>query len=224
MSGIRSFDASVQSFLQHCKIERGLAANSIHSYHLDLQRFGQFVGNIPLETVTLDTLRSYLDTLRVGLSNKSLARHVTSIRSFFRFLAEDGVIPADPGELLVAPKVGTSLPKLLSESRVDQLLEAPKAESYTALRDRAMLDLLYATGLRVSELVAVRVGDLDDARGLLRVTGKGNKQRLIPVGKAALGSIDRYLVSERPGLLKQRVSPYLFVTARGTRMTRQGFW
>jgi integrase/recombinase XerD len=131
---------------------------------------------------------------------------------------------ANPADLLVAPKIGSSLPKYLDSRSVDRLLETPVDSGKIGLRDRAMLDLLYATGMRVSELIKLRMADLDELGGVLRVTGKGNKQRLIPVGREALTSVDRYQVEQRPSLLKGRVSPFLFVTARGTAMTRQGFW
>jgi integrase/recombinase XerD len=170
-------------------------------------------------------LRAYVDYLRKqGLSNRSVARHVTTLRGFFGFLVEEGDLASDPTELLAAPQPGLRLPKYLDRERTDRLMEAPQENSKTGLRDRAMLDLLYAAGLRVSELIKLRVADLDELEGMVRVVGKGNKQRLIPVGRHALASIERYRRDLRPRLLSGRVSPYLFVTARGTAMTRQGFW
>jgi integrase/recombinase XerD len=124
----------------------------------------------------------------------------------------------------VAPKIGASLPKYLDHERIGQLIEAPDSGTATGLRDHAMLDLLYATGLRVSELIKLRVSDLDEFQGVVRVTGKGGKQRLVPVGKAALSAIEEYRTGQREELLGGRVSAFLFVTARGTCMTRQGFW
>jgi integrase/recombinase XerD len=222
-------EQNVRSFLHFCRTEKGLAVNSLEAYRRDLASLLSWLSNTPgntgLNAVSLDTLRVYLDHLRVtGLSNRSIARQVTTLRGFFGFLLEDGVLTANPTELLSGPKTGSSLPKYLDAGGVDQLLESPDEASATGLRDRAMLDLLYATGLRVSELIKVRVADLDDLAGMLRVIGKGNKQRLVPVGKQALQSIESYRTSQRPQLLKSRVSPYLFVTARGTAMTRQGFW
>jgi integrase/recombinase XerD len=146
------------------------------------------------------------------------------LRGFFGFLLEEGQIEVNPAELLTAPKIGSPLPKYLDSRAVDRLLESPEADSATGVRDRAMLDLLYATGLRVSELIQVRVADLDEAEGTVRIIGKGNKQRIVPVGREALRSVELYRLEQRPLLLKGRVSPYLFITARGTRMTRQGFW
>jgi integrase/recombinase XerD len=215
----------MRSYLQFCRAEKGLAANTVEAYRRDLSQLADFLKGKPIESVTLDKLRAYLDHLRaLGLSNRSVARHVTTLRSFFGFLVEEGEIPANPADLLVAPAIGSTLPKYLDHSKVDKLLLAPSEQSVTGLRDRAMLDLLYATGVRVSELIKLRVSDLDDAEGTLRIIGKGDKQRLVPVGRSALQSIARYSTLERPRLLKGRVSAFLFVTARGTAMTRQAFW
>jgi integrase/recombinase XerD len=206
-------------------MEKGLAANSLESYRRDLSQFGRFLEAVPLGSVSLDTLRVYLDQLRTrGLSNRSIARQVTTLRGFFGFLMDENQIPRNPADLLTAPKIGSKLPQYLAPAAVDRLLEAPLEDSPTGLRDRAMLDLLYATGLRVSELINVRISDLDELEGTVRVTGKGNKQRIVPVGREALQSIGRYRAELRPRLLKGRVSPYLFVTARGSTMTRQAFW
>lgn len=215
----------MRSYLHFCRTEKGLAQNTLESYRRDLLQLGEFLRETPLPSVSLDTLREYLDGLRAaGLSNRSIARQVATLRGFFGFLLEEGEIVVNPTDLLNAPQIGTSLPKYLDSGTLENVLNSPAEESATGLRDRAMMDLLYATGLRVSELIRIRVADLDELQGTLRVTGKGNKQRLVPVGRQALASIDRYRAELRPQLLKGRVSPYLFVTARGTAMTRQGFW
>lgn len=219
------FERSMRSYLHFCRTEKGLAANSVASYRRDLKQFGAFLKNSDLQSVTLETIRLYLDYLRcAGLANRSIARQVSNLRGFFGFLADEGEIDANPAELLAAPKIGSSLPKLLGRLSVDRLLGSPGQDSALGLRDRAMLELLYATGVRVSELIQVRVSDLDSAEGTLRVIGKGNKQRVTPVGREALRSVEAYLGGPRDRLLKGRVSPYLFVTARGKSMTRQGFW
>ncbi len=225
MAHLAPFEQWMRSYLHFCRTEKGLAVNTLESYRRDLMRVAGFLRDSPLSSVTLDTLRSYLDDLRrSGLSNRSIARQVTTLRGFFGFLAEEADGSANPAELLAGPKIGSSLPKYLNSSHIDELLGAPREDSPTGLRDRAMLNLLYASGLRVSELIALRVSDLDETQGVVRVIGKGNKQRLVPVGKQALQSVERYRAEQRPRLLKGRVSPYLFVTARGTRITRQGFW
>jgi integrase/recombinase XerD len=225
MGGVTPFAGRVQSYLLFCRIEKGLSTNSLQAYGRDLARLESFLGNRDVSEVTLDILRTYVDHLReAGLSNRSIARHITAVRGLFEFLHEEEAIPANPAELLVSPQIGSNLPRYLSRQRVDALAASPKTDSCTGLRDRAMIDLLYATGLRVSELLDMKIGDFEEASGWVRVTGKGNKQRIVPVGKQAIASIELYLRSQRPGLLKGRTSAYLFITARGSRMTRQGFW
>jgi integrase/recombinase XerD len=225
MADLTTFDPRMKSFLHFCRNEKGLAKNSLDAYRRDLVQFSGFLRHSDAAAVSLETLRAYLDHLKTaGLANRSIARHVTTLRNLFAYLVEQGDIQTNPAELLSAPKIGTSLPKYLDSRTLDQLMTKPGENDSTGLRDRAMLDLLYATGIRVSELIQLRVADLDELGGVLRVTGKGNKQRLIPVGRQALKSIESYQTGQRPSLLKGRVSPYLFVTARGTAMTRQGFW
>jgi len=190
-----------------------------------LRALEAYLGEKTLDSVDLATLRSYLDSLRErGLSNRSIARQVTVIRGLFAFLLEENALESNPAELLTAPKIGSPLPKFLGRSRVERLLEAPEPDKATGVRDRAMISLLYATGIRVSELIGLRLSDLDEEEGVLRVLGKGNKQRLVPVGREALSAVRTYSREERPILLKGRPSPFLFVTARGKGMTRQGFW
>src|SRR5579863_3563888 len=219
-----SFEPQLRLYLHYCRIEKGLSANTLEAYRRDLASFAVFIKDIGLQSVTLETLRGYVDELRARkLSNRSITRHITTLRGLFGFLTEEGEAKTNPAELLVAPKFGNSLPKFLDAHQVDGLLQAPDS-ARLGLRDRAMLDLLYATGLRVSELIQLRVSDLDESQGVLRVIGKGNKQRLVPVGREALATVCEYFAGQRPQLLKGRVSAYLFVTARGTRMTRQGFW
>lgn len=213
------------SFLHFCQTEKGLSRNTLDAYRRDLQRFDLFVKGSAPSSVTLATFRSYLDHLRKeGLSHRSIARQVTALRAFFGYLAEEGVISTNPAELLAGPKIGSPLPKLLGRSRVDDLLQSPKLDKATGVRDRAMLSLLYATGIRVSELIGLRVSDLDTEEGLLRVVGKGDKQRLVPVGREALAAVSSYFRDYRQLLLNGRTSAHLFVTARGKGMTRQGFW
>lgn len=220
-----SLAARRRAYLHFCQTEKGLSRNTLDAYRRDLQHFEQFLGETTLDAVDLATLRKYLDQLRAnGLSNRSVARQVTVIRGLFSFLVEENALSGNPAELLVAPKLGAPLPKFLPRNGVDSLLEAPELDKSTGVRDRAMISLLYATGIRVSELIGLRVSDLDEDAGMLRVIGKGNKQRLIPVGREALAAVRTYRRDDRPALLKGRTSPFLFVTARGKGLTRQGFW
>jgi len=216
---------AMRSYLHFCRTEKGLASNTLESYRRDLERLDKFLAGAPPASVSPDTLRVYLDSLKeAGLAYRSMARHLTAVRSFFEFLAQEGEIEANPADLLKTPKIGTTLPKYLNYQRVNALVVAPDAGKANGLRDQAMLQLLYATGLRVSELVGLRISDLDTEAAVVRVIGKGGKQRLVPLGREALGAVEAYTGGERPRLLKGRTSAYLFVTNRGTKMTRQGFW
>ncbi len=216
--------SSISSFLDYCRVEKGLATNTLEAYSRDLKTLEEF--QKPVSAIPgLEELRRYLDSLyAAGLSSRSIARRTATLRNFYRFLASEGKIEADPTERLVAPKQWQNIPKFLNRDQIDQLLAAPGAAKPTGVRDHAMLELLYATGLRVSELCAVRIADLDFERGILRTVGKGNKQRIAPVGKPALAAVRAYLETARPSLLKGRASPFLFITARGGRLTRQAFW
>ncbi len=225
MAGTASSEEKIRSYLYYCRVEKGLSVNSLRAYGQDLHHFQAFLGHAPLSSVTLDTLRNYIDHLRgTALSNRSIARQITTLRGLFGFLTDEREVSTNPTELLAAPKIGSSLPKYLDLPAVDRLLAAPDRQSRTGLRDQAMIHLLYGCGLRVSELIKLRISDIDGAAGTIRVIGKGDKQRLIPVGRAALRALDQYNQEQRPLLLRGRVSPHLFVTGRGKAMTRQGFW
>lgn len=223
-TGALSGDAA--AFLNFCRIEKGLAGNSLEAYQTDLQKFVQFAGSRgggPIPGV--EGVRDYLDFLYgSGLDSRSVARHLSTLRSFYAFLSREGRIASDPTEHLAAPRQWQTIPKFLNPEEIERLLRSPDTSRRTGLRDHAMIELLYATGLRVSELCTLAIADLAQDLGVLRATGKGRKQRMIPVGKAALAAVRAYLESGRPAILKGRPSRYLFVTARGGPMTRQAFW
>jgi integrase/recombinase XerD len=218
----------IADFLNFCRIEKGLAANSLEAYDRDLKRYGvYFQGqngqHLPVNHT--DTVLSYLNSLyRSGLGSRSIARHLASLRNFYSFLLREGKLAADPTEHLHTPKQWKNIPKFLNLRQIDKLLQAPDPSVPTGVRDRAMLELLYASGLRVSELCRVGISDLNLELGVLRTTGKGNKQRLVPVGRSAVAAVRQYLETARGRILKGRGSRYLFVTARGGAMTRQAFW
>jgi integrase/recombinase XerD len=220
----------LREFLNFCRIEKGLSTNSLLAYTRDLQRFGAFAQPEPAGSIPgRETLHLYLNNLyRAGLSGRSVARHLASIRSYYGFLLQEAKIDADPSENIATPKQWQTIPKFLNREQIDALLAAPDKSRPNGLRDHAMLELLYATGLRVSELCSLRMTDLEAQFGILRITGKGNKQRLVPIGRPALAAIDEWQRNGRPQMLKKRrASPYLFVTARGAHggaMTRQMFW
>jgi integrase/recombinase XerD len=216
---------AVNSFLNFCRVEKGLAVNSLAAYRRDLERFQRFLSKTPAQQAGAEDVRAYLDSLyAAGLSARSVARHLTTLRNFFHFLLAEGIIPVDPTALLPLPRTWSAIPKFLNLQEIDCLLEVPDRNKPTGLRDRAMLELLYACGLRVSELCHLELSDINSELGVVRVTGKGNKQRLVPIGTSALQAVSDYLAGARPLLLHGRGSRYLFVTARGGKLTRQGFW
>lgn len=214
------------AFLAYARVEKGLSPNSLQAYSFDLKNFQDFCHRRNLTGMPSPAdLREYLDSLQAqGLSSRSVARHLTTIRNLFRFLLGEGRISEDPTALLNSPRQWQSLPKYLTSQQVEDLLNAPEADRPNGRRDRAMLEVLYACGLRVSELCSLPLTSLNLELGFLRVTGKGEKQRMVPIGAKAQAALREYLSDARPALLKARSSPYLFVTARGGPMTRQGFW
>lgn len=220
-------DSSLQEFLAYASVEKGLSANSIAAYRRDLTRLSEFLAgrDARVSGASNADLRGFLDGLyEAGLSARSVARYLSSIRSLYRYLVDQGRIVEDPSANLASPGQWKTLPKFLTYDEVDQLLAAPPPETPLGSRDLAMLQLLYATGLRVSELVAVRLSDLDSKTGIVRTVGKGNKTRLVPVGRTALEAIESYLEHHRRVILKNASSEFLFVTSLGKSMSRQAFW
>ncbi|MEJ5366821.1 MAG: site-specific tyrosine recombinase XerD [Bryobacteraceae bacterium] len=216
---------AIESFLSCARIEKGLSAHTIAAYSFDLKDFRDYCSRSKLSwPVSAEDVRGYLDAMREArLSARTAARRLSALRQFFRFLLLEGRIGEDPTALLSAPKTWRNLPKYLTAAQVEGLLEAPEATA-RGIRDKAMLETLYATGLRVSELVSLRLADVNLDLGFVRVTGKGGKQRLVPLGSKAQQALREYLGTARGALLKGRASPYVFVTARGGAMTRQAFW
>jgi integrase/recombinase XerD len=214
----------ITAFLNFCRLEKGLAANSLDAYATDLARFKEFTGN-SADLPGTSEIRLHIDRLlQSGLSSRSAGRHLTTLRNFYGFLLREGAVASDPTEHLRTPKQWQTIPKYLNLEEIERIIQAPDGSRPTGLRDRAMMEVLYASGLRVSELCKVGVGDLNLELGVLRTTGKGNKQRLVPVGKSAVLAVRAYLESGRAALLKGRASRYLFITARGGCLTRQAFW
>jgi integrase/recombinase XerD len=220
--------ATISSFLTHVRVEKGLSANTVSAYHRDLVKFDEFAKKrkLSLEAVSRDDLVDFLAGLyRQKLESKSVARHLVTLRNFFRFAQIQELIPADPSINLESPKIRRSLPGYLRLEEVERLLAQPDAKTPLGLRDRAMLEVLYSTGLRVSELTGLRVADLDSKVGCVRCIGKGDKERIVPVGKKALGMVDKYLRDARPKLLgKSTGSLTLFVNRRGRQLSRVGVW
>lgn len=217
----------IKIFLDFCRIEKGLAPNSIDAYRRDLDRFHAYVSVHPSSGEIPETaaIRVYLESLRTaGLSPRSIARHTTTLRNFYRFLLREGAISTDPTEFLPLPKQWSTLPKFMSLEEINRMMAAPDTATATGLRDRAMIELLYATGLRVSELCGAGIADLEPDLGVIRVMGKGSKERLVPVGKEALAAIRAYTDGARGELLKGKRSRYLFISSRGGKLARYSFW
>ena len=220
--------ASISSFLTHVRVEKGLSSNTVSAYRRDLAKFGEFAQKrkLALEAVSRDDLVDFLAGLyRQKLESKSVARHLASLRNFFRFAQIQELLPADPSINLESPKIRRSLPGYLRLVEVERLLAQPDTKTPLGLRDRAMLEVLYSAGLRVSELVGLRVSDLDNKVGCVRCIGKGDKERIVPMGKKALAIVDKYLHEARPRLLgKGSGRPALFVNRRGSALSRVGVW
>lgn len=220
--------ATISSFLTHVRVEKGLSSNTVAAYRRDLAKFNEFAQKrkLSLETATRDDLVDFLAGLyRQKLESKTVARHLVTLRNFFRFAQIQELIAEDPSVNLESPKIRRSLPGYLRLEEVERLLVQPDAKTPLGLRDRAMLEVLYSAGLRVSELVGLRVTDLDTKVGCVRCIGKGDKERIVPVGKKALGMVEKYLRDARPKLLgKAAGSPTLFVNRRGGALSRVGVW
>jgi integrase/recombinase XerD len=221
---------TITSFLTHVRVEKGLSTNTVAAYRRDMMKFDKFAKkrNLTLEAVTRDVLVDFLASLyRQKLESRTVARHLVTLRNFFRFAQVQDLIPTDPSLNLESPKIRRSLPGYLRLDEVELLLSQPDEKTPLGLRDRAMLEVLYSTGLRVSELVNLRVMDLDIGIGCVRCIGKGDKERIVPIGKKALGLVDRYLRDGRPKLVgkgKQALATTLFINRRGSPISRVGVW
>jgi integrase/recombinase XerD len=219
---------AISLFLTHVKVEKGLSANTVAAYQRDLAKFNVFAQKrkLTLESITRDDLVDFLAGLyREKLESRTVARHLVTLRNFFRFAQIQEIITADPSLNLESPKIRRTLPGYLRIEEVERLLAQPDAKTAAGLRDRAMLEVLYSTGLRVSELIGLRVTDLDGKVGCIRCIGKGDKERIVPAGRKALSMVEKYLRDARPELLGKGVSSAaLFVNRRGHSLSRVGVW
>ena len=219
-------EAALRSFLDYLAVEKGLAANTRLAYERDLEKLILFFRKEKIDGARAgeqDLVRFIHHQSRAGLAARSLARLISSTRSFYRYLALDGILDRNPTENLSSPSVWLSLPKVLSVSEVESLIACPDAKTPQGIRDRAMLEVLYASGLRVSELISLKPRDVNLDEGFLLCRGKGGKERIAPLGASACRAVRDYLAKGRPGLAK-RPSESLFITRRGGPFTRQGFW
>ncbi len=216
-----------RNYVSYLAVERGLARNTVDAYERDVRDFLAFLDDShrDLQQADREALLEYIQRLYTRLSARSVMRKVAALRSFFRFLLLDGYISHDPTETLESPKTWRSLPKYLTVEEVDQLLQEPDLGKPQGIRDRAMLEVLYAAGLRVSELVRLKLSDFNFDAGFLRTLGKGGKERIVPVGDSAIEALSAYLEQAYPKYKsKNPTTPFLFLSQKGGAMTRQNFW
>jgi integrase/recombinase XerD len=214
-------------FLDALWSEAGLSDNTLNAYRSDLEQFAHWLNErqVALEGARREHIQDYLaHRVSQGTQPRTGARVLSSLRRFYRYLLREQLIQDDPTALIDSPKLGRSLPKLLTEQQVEDLLRAPAGETPIAQRDRAMLETLYATGLRVSELVGLTLAQVNLTQGVVRVVGKGNKERLVPLGEEAVRAIEDYLRDARPVLTRAHPTEALFANGRGGPLTRQAFW
>ena len=221
-------DILVDQYINYLVFEKGLSEKTIESYSSDLVRHLEFLKQSGIKKISdADTplILKHLIALRdAGLGSKSCARHLITLRGFYKFLVQEKIIDYDPVRLIDLPKSGLKLPDVLSVAEVELLLKTPDTDNPLGKRNAAMLELIYAAGLRVSELVNLKLLDINLDAGFVRVLGKGSKERVVPIGMCAKEKIDDYITVARPLLLKNQTSPYLFIARAGKPMTRQGFW
>ena len=215
----------IDTFIDALWVENGLSQNTLSAYASDLRIFNKSLANKPLHLASNSDITLFLSQrYEQGLSSRSSARILSSLRRFYTYLLRENHIDTDPTALIDSPRIGRPLPHSLSEHDVERLLNAPEPTSVLGARDKAMLEMLYATGLRVSELVSLTTHQINLRMGVLRVTGKGNKERLTPIGEQAMDSLEIYMQHSRKALLSERPCNTIFVTNRAAGMTRQAFW
>ena len=225
---MNSFDQLTDQFINYLVVEKGLSGNTVAAYSKDLILYlkslrANGISDISDADMAL-VLKHMIDLREAGLGPRSRARHLVTLRGFYRFLVREKVLETNPAQMVDLPKAGRKLPGVLKVEEVVRLLETPDTSKPLGVRDAAMLELLYAAGLRVSELIKVGITNINLEACFVRVLGKGSKERVVPIGQAAKKKVDVYLASGRPILLKGQPSPYLFVTRSAMPMTRQGFW
>jgi integrase/recombinase XerD len=222
-----SSDRLLSTFLRYLAVERGLSPNTLEAYGRDLKRFEESLRScrINLRSARRQDLLTHVRSLRLaGLSPKSVARAINSLRMLYRFLLSEGEVRSDPTADLDVPRTWKSLPRFLTFQEVDRLLSAPDTGRPLGVRNLAMLEVLYATGIRVSELISLRLEDLNLEVGYLSCMGKGSKERIVPLGRKAIERLQQYLRDVRPGLTRRGESRFLFTNRNGSKMSRQGLW
>jgi integrase/recombinase XerD len=218
----------IEQFLSYISVERGMADNTLSSYKRDLSKFSDFLKSKKIDSidkVSRQMINSFMMAERErGLGSNSVSRELACIKSFFKFLLKENIIKDDAANIIESPKLWKKLPFVLSIQEVETLLNAPNVRDPMEIRDKACLELMYATGMRVSELVNLKIDDINMEADFAKCFGKGSKERIVPFGKKAKESLVRYLEKTRPMLLKKKISNFLFLTRLGKKMSRQTFW
>lgn len=221
-------DGYVNEFIQYLAVERGLAQNTLESYGRDLRQFQAYLHNGQLDFIkdsSRSTILAYLNNLQTkGRAVSTISRNLAAIKSFYQYLVRERYLEKDPAAHLESPKLEKKLPKILTISEVEELLKQPNTFLPTGLRDKAMLELLYATGIRVSELISLNISDINLDMGYIKCYGKGAKERIVPLGSIAAKCVQEYIGKGRPKLVRTYEEAALFVNHHGNRLTRQGFW
>lgn len=218
---------NLDAFIDTIWIEKGLSVNTLNSYKSDLEKYFQWlsINSLSFKEVSRSEILLYLSFLfKSKLGSKSVARKLSSLRSFYKFLVVKNILKSDPCEKVETPKVIKSIPKTLTEDEVERLLEAPDINSSLGMRDKTMIETLYSCGLRVSELIGLELIHVNLRQGVMKILGKGQKERLVPMSEKLISLMDSYLVESRLKLLNKKNSNYFFISTRGDKMTRQSFW
>ncbi|MBQ9072773.1 MAG: site-specific tyrosine recombinase XerD [Bacilli bacterium] len=214
----------IEEFLRYLLIDKGYSNNTIESYKRDLEKFLEFNKDINVNDISNEDLKKYIKYLNSnGLNEKSISRNISSLKSFYKFLLQSKITKDNPSDALFLPKIKKSLPNILTEDEVIKLLDIELTDNFS-YRNKAMLELMYATGLRVSELINLRLQDIDLSQDVIRTFGKGSKERVIPIGDYAKEYLEKYIYEYRGSMLKREVCEYLFLNNHGKKMTRQGFF
>ena len=220
-------EATIRAFVNYLRVERGVSTNTLDAYRRDVEKFAAFAvkRKAPLQKISRDDIVDFLRELyQRKLDSRSVARHLVTIRHFFRFCVGEGCITEDPAETVESPRFRSCLPMFLTVDEVEKLLSQPDPNTVLGLRDKAMIEVMYSAGLRVSELCGLRVGDIHFEQGYLRCVGKGNKERLVPLGRRALDLVRNYLKDSRPKLANDRSPALLFLSRKGGACSRHNFW
>jgi len=220
-------EAAIRSFLNYLRVEKGVSANTLDAYRRDVEKFAAFAAGqrVTLDKVTRDEIVDFLRHLyHRRLDSRTVARHLVTIRHFFRFALAEGMISDDPAETVESPRFRSSLPMFLTVEEVERLIGQPDASTVIGLRDKAMVEVMYSAGLRVSELCKLRLNDIYYDKGYVRCIGKGDKERLVPIGRRAIEVVRRYLKESRPKLARENTPPLLFLSRKGGECSRHSFW